>query len=36
MGLIQIGPAGQKMVIALVLLAAVTVDSVARRGRSSR
>jgi D-xylose transport system permease protein len=35
MGLIQIGPAGQSMVIALVLLAAVTVDAVARRGRSS-
>ncbi|HTR71211.1 MAG TPA: ABC transporter permease [Mycobacteriales bacterium] len=34
MGLIQIGPAGQSMVIALVLLAAVTVDSLARRGRS--
>jgi D-xylose transport system permease protein len=35
MGLIQIGPAGQSMVIALVLLAAVTVDAVARRGRTS-
>ncbi len=35
MGLIQIGTAGQSMVIALVLLAAVTVDAVARRGRTS-
>jgi D-xylose transport system permease protein len=35
MGLINIGTAGQEMVIALVLLAAVTVDAVARRGRSS-
>jgi D-xylose transport system permease protein len=32
MGLIQIGAAGQNMVIALVLLAAVIVDAVARRG----
>ncbi len=35
MGLIQIGAAGQDMVIALVLLAAVTVDAIARRGRSA-
>jgi D-xylose transport system permease protein len=35
MGLIQIGAAGQEMVIALVLLAAVIVDAVARRGSSS-
>ncbi|HTW20273.1 MAG TPA: ABC transporter permease [Mycobacteriales bacterium] len=35
MGLIQIGAAGQSMVIALVLLAAVTVDAVARRGRAN-
>jgi D-xylose transport system permease protein len=35
MGLIQIGPAGQSMVIALVLLAAVIVDAVARRGRTA-
>jgi D-xylose transport system permease protein len=35
MGLIQIGDAGQDMVIALVLLAAVTVDAVARRGRTA-
>jgi D-xylose transport system permease protein len=35
MGLIQIGAAGQNMVIALVLLAAVIVDAVARRGRST-
>jgi D-xylose transport system permease protein len=34
MGLIQIGAAGQTMVVALVLLAAVTVDAVARRGRT--
>jgi D-xylose transport system permease protein len=34
MGLIQIGAAGQSMVIALVLLAAVTVDAVAHRGRT--
>jgi D-xylose transport system permease protein len=36
MGLIQIGAAGQNMVIALVLLAAVTVDAVAHRGRTTR
>jgi D-xylose transport system permease protein len=36
MGLIQIGAAAQAMVIGLVLLAAVTVDAVARRGRSTR
>jgi D-xylose transport system permease protein len=35
LGLIQIGAAGQYMVTALVLLAAVTVDAVARRGRST-
>jgi D-xylose transport system permease protein len=35
MGLIQLGPAAQSMVIALVLLAAVIVDAVARRGRST-
>jgi D-xylose transport system permease protein len=35
MGLIQIGAAGQQMVIALVLLAAVIVDALARRGRVS-
>jgi D-xylose transport system permease protein len=35
MGLIQISDAGQDMVIALVLLAAVTVDAVARRGRTT-
>jgi D-xylose transport system permease protein len=35
MGLIQIGAAGQSMVVALVLLAAVTVDAVARRGRTN-
>jgi D-xylose transport system permease protein len=35
MGLVQIGPAGQSMVIALVLLAAVIVDAVARRGRTN-
>jgi D-xylose transport system permease protein len=36
MSLIQIGSAGQQMVIALVLLAAVVVDAVARRGRDAR
>jgi D-xylose transport system permease protein len=36
MGLVQIGTAGQDMVIGLVLLAAVTVDAVSRRGRSTR
>jgi D-xylose transport system permease protein len=36
MSLIQIGPAGQQMVIALVLLAAVIVDAVARRGRDAK
>ncbi|HEX3824867.1 MAG TPA: ABC transporter permease [Mycobacteriales bacterium] len=36
MGLIQIGAAGQQMVIALVLLAAVIVDAVARRGATTR
>jgi D-xylose transport system permease protein len=36
MGLIQIGAAAQSMVIGLVLLAAVTVDAVARRGRTTR
>jgi D-xylose transport system permease protein len=35
MGLIQLSPAAQSMVIALVLLAAVIVDAVARRGRSA-
>jgi D-xylose transport system permease protein len=35
MGLIQIGAAGQQMVIALVLLAAVIVDAVARRGSTT-
>jgi D-xylose transport system permease protein len=36
MGLIQIGAAGQDMVIALVLLAAVTVDAISHRGRIGR
>jgi D-xylose transport system permease protein len=36
MGLIQIGTAGQDIVIGLVLLAAVTVDAISRRGRSTR
>lgn len=36
MGLIQIGAAGQDMVIALVLLAAVTVDALSHRGRIGR
>jgi D-xylose transport system permease protein len=36
MGLIQIGTAGQDMVIGLVLLAAVTVDALSRRGRIGR
>jgi D-xylose transport system permease protein len=35
LGLLEIGAAGQYMVNALVLLAAVTVDAVARRGRSA-
>jgi D-xylose transport system permease protein len=35
MGLIQLSPAAQSMVIALVLLAAVIVDAVARRGRTT-
>ncbi|HEX3898076.1 MAG TPA: ABC transporter permease [Mycobacteriales bacterium] len=36
MGLIQIGAAGQDMVIAVVLLAAVTVDALSHRGRIGR
>jgi D-xylose transport system permease protein len=36
MGLVQIGTAGQDMVIGLVLLAAVTVDALSRRGRTGR